>query len=102
LRSLAIAPQSFARLIFPPIRPTIQQTGPTFGIGVGTYVGDRRNGRDAFDDELIDCSPQYFDVVDDSALYWSWSGEGEIRLMLVFSRKDENFTQDFTIRRIKL
>jgi len=99
LRSQPMAPQSFIKLILPPYRPTFQRTGPTFGIGVGTYVGDRRGGY--YDDPFYD-EPQYLTVYDDSALYWEWSGEGEIRLTLVFTRKEETFNQEFVIRRVKM
>src|SRR5439155_6189759 len=39
VRSQAIAPHSFAKLIFPPIRPRVYDSGPTFGIGIGTRIG---------------------------------------------------------------
>lgn len=103
LRSQPLAPQSFIKQILPPYRPTIQPTGPRFGIGVGTHIGDRRGRRhfDDFDDSYYD-EPQYLAVVDDDALYWSWSGEGEIRLTLVFTRKEETFNHEFVIRRVKM
>jgi len=102
LRNQAIAPQSFAKLILPPYRPRLYHSGPTFGIGVGTHVGDRRGyGYDEFDQPYFE-EPIYLDVVDDSALFWEWSGEGQIRMSLVFTRKDETFTQEFVIRRVKV
>ncbi|CAN5689026.1 hypothetical protein BH09PLA1_BH09PLA1_33150 [soil metagenome] len=106
LRSQPIAPQSFIKLILPPPRPTIQRSGPSFGIGVGTRIGDRRRVRDGFDNDFDDYDyayePRYLAVIDDDALYWTWSGEGEIRLMLVFTRKDETFSHEFVIRRVKM
>ena len=102
LRGQSIAAKSFIKLILPPMRPRIENTGPTFGIGVGTYVGDGRYGRHGYlYDDWYD-EPRYFTVVDDNAIYWNWSGEGEIRLSLVFARKDEAFTHEFVIRRVKI
>ena len=100
LRSQPIAPQSFIKLILPPYRPTFQRTGPTFGIGVGTHVGDRRGPY--YDDDPFYDEPQYLTVIDDSAIYWEWSGEGQIRLMMVFTRKEETFNHEFVIRRVKM
>ena len=104
LRGQSIAPQSFAKLILPPYRPRVYRSGPTFGIGVGTHIGDSRRRRhlyDDFDDPYYD-EPRYLAVVDDNALYWDWSGEGQARLMLVFTRKDETITHEFVIRRVKM
>ena len=104
LRSQPIAPNSFIKQILPPYRPRIERSGPTFGIGIGTHVGHRHRRAypyDAFDDPYYD-EPRYFAVIEDNALYWSWSGEGQIRMMLVFARKDETFTHEFVIRRVKM
>jgi hypothetical protein len=101
LRSQAIAPHSFAKLILPPMRPVIR-SGPTFGIGVGAHVG-YHPGYDDFHDDWYHDHPQYFTVVDDNAIYWEWRGEGDIRLMLVFLGKDgESFSHEFVIRRVKV
>ena len=104
LRSQPIAPNSYIKQILPPYRPRIQRTGPSFGIGVGTRIGDRRRRAypyDAFDDPFYD-EPRYFAVIEDNALYWNWPGEGQIRMMLVFTHKDETFTHEFVIRRVKV
>jgi hypothetical protein len=103
LRSQAMAPHSFIRLILPPLRPTVRRTGTTFGIGVGTRIGDRRR---LHDDGFLDSDPfddpMYLTVVDDdNALFWDWSGEGQIRLLLAFDRKGETFTHEFVIARVK-
>jgi hypothetical protein len=101
LRGQTIAPNSFIKLILPPYRPRLERTGPTFGIGVGTYVGDRR-GR-SYDDfyNPYYAEPRYFTVIEDDSLYWNWSGEGEIRLLLFYARGDETFAHEFVIRRVK-
>lgn len=103
LRGQSMAAHSFIKLILPPIQPTLQRTGPSFGIGIGTVVGDRRHGlrEDGFPDESWD-EPRYLAVVDDDALYWDWSGEGEIRLMLLFERAGKNFSHEFVIARKKI
>jgi hypothetical protein len=105
LTAISIAPQSFVKLIFPPLRPRLYRTGPSFGIGVGTYVGDGRHRR-YYDEQWYHDEPRYFTVVGgaDEALYWSWDGESDIRVMLVFSRGEgkETFTHEFVIRRVKV
>jgi hypothetical protein len=104
LRSQPIAPNSFIKQILPPYRPRIERGGPTFGIGIGTHVGYHRRRAypyDAFDDSFYD-EPRYFAVIEDDALYWNWSGEGQIRMMLVFMRGEESFTHEFVIQRVKM
>jgi hypothetical protein len=102
LRSQPIAPRSFVKLIIPPYRPVVRQEGPTFGIGVGTY-GDRRHHPEGFEEiDSYDRQPQYMTVVEDNALYWDWKGEGQVRMMLTFERKEQMFTQEFVIRRVKM
>ena len=85
-----IAPGSFVKLIFPPLRPRLERVGPTFGVGVGVGVSDaRRYGRrelmgihDPWDD-----GPRYAVVYDDSrSLYYDWKGEAAIRVSLFFAR----------------
>lgn len=104
LRSQTMAANSFIKLILPPPRPTVRQTGPTFGIGVGTRIGDRRGYNDSidgFNDPFYD-EPRYMVLIDDDAMYWSWRGEGDVRLLLMFQRGDQTFSQEFVIRRVKM
>jgi hypothetical protein len=105
LRTRPIAAQSNIKLIFPPMRPVVEQRGPTFGIGVGTVIGSsadpRRRYRDPFYDPWYD-EPRYLSLVEDDALYWEWSGDGEIRLLLAYQRGDQTFQHDFVISRRKL
>jgi hypothetical protein len=98
-----IAPQSYIKLILPPMRPRVYQSRPTIGIGVGGYYGRRagRHGYDAFHDDWP-VEPRYLTVVSDSApIYWEWRGEGDVRLTLVFDRDGERFTHDFVIARVR-
>ncbi len=107
LRTQTIAPHSFIKLIFPPLRPRIEHTGPSIGIGVGGVFGSARHRRaalgygDAFYDDYYD-EPRYFTVYDDDAYYWDWKGESQIRLMLVFERNEQPFEQEFVIAKTKM
>jgi hypothetical protein len=108
LQSRAAAPHSFVKLILPPFRPTYERTGPSIGIGIGTMVGTRDRYRGGIDDDPLLYNttdapgPQYLTLVDTGdAVYWDWSGEGEIRLSLVFQSADKEFTHDWVIRRVK-
>jgi hypothetical protein len=101
LRDLTIAPQSFGKLILPPMRPRLERQGPSIGIGVGGVFGSarhRRYGGGGF----YDAGPQYMAVVDDNALYWDWDGETTVSMTLVFERGGNSFTHDFAIRRRKM
>jgi len=105
LRPMAIAPHSYAKLIFPNERPRYYYpSGPTFGIGVGAVVTHQHHDHRHY---LLDPSndeeePVYLDVVDDNALYWDWSGEGEMRLTIQYQRaNDKPFVHDWVIRRSK-
>jgi hypothetical protein len=103
LETQSMAPQSFLKLILPPMRPTIEHTGPTFGIGVGTQIGSGRQRAFGWDDfDAFDDEPRYFITYDNSSLYWDWKGESEIRLMLVLQQGEKTFTHDFGIARKKM
>lgn len=102
LRGQTIAPQSYAKLILPPRRPRVYNSGPTFGVGLGMRVDARDRGfphpHDPFDD-----GPRYLAVFDDdNAIYWEWEGQTEIRLSLVYQRNDEPLRHEFTIKRKKM
>ncbi|HEV8604093.1 MAG TPA: hypothetical protein VGQ99_01930 [Tepidisphaeraceae bacterium] len=102
LRSQAIAPHSYVKLILPPMRP-YYRTGPSFGIGVGIHAS---RGRGAFWPGFYDPSfdePQYFTVVDEAdTVYWSWEDESEARIRLTFRRGKEVFHHNFLFRRKKV
>lgn len=107
LRSQSIAPRSFAKLIFPPMRPRIYDPGPTFGIGVTGGIS-RHYHRDPFYPAGYDSAPRYL-YVDDDSIYWDWKGEGEIRVTLVYrtggdaNEKDaKEIRHDFSFRRRKM
>jgi hypothetical protein len=100
LQSQSIAPNSYGKLILPPQRPQIERTGPSFGIGFGTVIGDRRRFNtlqgDTFDE------PRYFTIVDDSNLYWNWDGESQVRIRLFYDRNGRNFSDEMVIARKKM
>jgi hypothetical protein len=103
LRSLAIAPNSFGKIIIPPPRPQVSDTGPTIGFGVGTYIGEgHHHHHDVHCDAMVD-HPIYLDIYDEGdSYYWDLSGEGELRLRLTYQRTDKTFSDEFTIRRVKM
>src|SRR5204863_9379108 len=103
LRSQMIAPGSYAKLIFPPPRPRVQGWGPSFGIGVSGYHVSRVDHHYVTVPGPVYSEPQYFDVYDDSnALYWDWSGESDVRVILMFHRGESTFAQEFGFHRVKL
>lgn len=103
LSTQTISPQSFVKVILPPMRPHLKRTGPSIGIGVGTMIGSSHRHRyyhgynDYYDE------PQYFAVYDeDNALYWDWNGETSVRLTLVYQQGDKTFEHEFVIARRKM
>src|SRR5205085_8901999 len=82
LRNQSIAPSSYIKLIFPPIRPYVDRWGPSIGFGVGYHAN---RPFDNWDDPL----PRYLYISDDSALYWEWDGEGHARMTLVFQQGEK-------------
>jgi len=107
IRSQTIAPHTFIKLILPPMRPFYQDSGPTFGIGIGLssgygYRGYRRY--DSFYHGFYDYGyPRYISYYDPAdATYWNWEGESDVRIHLVFERNKETFAQDFAFHRKKM
>ncbi len=94
-----MAPHSFVKLILPPLRPRIERTGPSLEFGVGGIFASRHAPR-LRGYEAID-GPEYLAVYDEVGTYWDWSGEGEIRLTLVFQQADQTFEHEFVIGRRK-
>jgi hypothetical protein len=106
LRSQSIAPQSFIKLIFPPLRPRLYDAGPTFGVGVGVYSGGARHRHRRFIDDPYPAAydaPRYVAVYDEGdTYYWDWSGTGEARINLAYRQGDREFRHEFTFRRVKM
>ncbi len=117
LRAQTMAPHSFIKLIFPPIKPYVYDPGPTFGFGVGTHIGSAYGPRCApgfypyspyyysrypsYDSFYYE--PRYLYVSDDvDNRYWSWDGESDARMTLVFQRGDKQFTHELGFHRRKM
>jgi hypothetical protein len=104
LPTQTIAPTSFIKLILPPLRPRIERTGPSIGIGVGTMIGSgryRRHGVAPY--SYWPAEPRYLTVYDDNAIYWDWEGATTVRLTLVYQRPDSSsFEHEFVIARKKM
>ncbi len=111
LPTRTVAPGSSTKLIFPPVRPTFRQSGPSFGIGLGVGLGSARRrgyygaGRyghfgDPFYDDV---HPRYYQLADDGTTFWNWTGSGtEVSVRLVYERADgERFHHDFAFRRVR-
>lgn len=102
LRSVAIASRSFVKLILPPLRPYIERTGPSIGIGVGGTFGSAGYNRYGVRGYQFYDDPYYMAVVDDNALYWDWKGETDIRITLVYQQGEKTIEHEFVIARKKM
>jgi hypothetical protein len=95
LRSMTIAPNSYAKLIMPPLRPRFETTPQwQFGVGVGTQVSDSAAGPAA--------KPLYMDSFEDAdAFYWDWDGPRPVRLTIVYSTPDgKEFSDEFSFEKV--
>ena len=106
LRSQTIGPQSFIKLVRPPVRTPVAPGGPVIGIGIGAgferaYYGPGYATWDAFYEPYW-TYPRYYSENGDSD-YWDWSGQTDVRLDLTFQEDDfKPFSQEFTFRRRKM
>jgi hypothetical protein len=112
LQRQTIAPNSFIKLILPPMRPEVYPTGPTIGFGINSQVGrsydpSHHYWRDlnygpAYDDPYFN-QPRYFAVSDPgNSFYWDWNGQGQVRLTLVYMQQEKTFRDQFTFNRVKM
>jgi hypothetical protein len=90
LPTQAIAPASYIKLIFPPLRDP--RAAPRFGIGFGVM----RTGTMRMDDEPVLLSAGRADP------YWRWRDEAPVRMRLVFQVGADTFAQDFVFRRVRV
>jgi hypothetical protein len=100
LRNQTILPNSFAKLILPPVRPQLVPTGPAINIGFGATYGSaypyHYHGGRYYYGYGYGYSPYWYEppryyVVyggDDSSLYWPWPDGGQVRLVLTYVRPD--------------
>ena len=103
LRNLMVAPNSFVKLILPPMRPDIAPSGPVIGIGIGAGFGYAGPYGLGFYDPLWE-RPRYYAVYDtENTYFWDWPDQGDVRLTLVFQRDDQKpLSQDFVFHRRKM
>src|ERR1700722_207871 len=98
LRDRTIAPDSWVKLILPPLRPQADVLGPNVGFGVGV-IGD---GSDAFypdfggDAYYGDIASNYQIVTSGDSRLWDWEGQTDVRLSLLFQRRSGEFHREFT------
>ncbi len=101
LRSQTIAPNTYVRLILPPMRPGYYESGGFSSIRGRRFGGYRAAGYDPF---FYD-EPRYYTYYDESDnTYWTWEGESPVRLHLAYQRggSREPFAHDFTFHRKKM
>ena len=112
LRGQTIAPNSFVKLVLPPMPARVERGGPRVGFGIGLGLGSAGyRGRHGYypygglgyHDPFWYDEPRYYAVVDpNDSTYWEWSGEGEARLTLVYDRGGgKTFTHHFVLDRRK-
>lgn len=95
LRDQTIAPGSFVKEIFPPMRLFQDPSGPTWHFGVGTIIG-------AADPPAYGPYPTLMDAAGDPGIYfWDWQGESEVRMTLVYEREDSTFSHFLVFHRVK-
>ena len=111
LRSQTISPNSFIKLIFPPIRDEIYPTGPSIGFGVSSQLGRgydpfyhyRWFGFDPWYDDPYYNDPRYLATYDDSGTYyWEWKGETEVRVWLAYQQGEKTWRDEFVFRKMKV
>lgn len=95
LRPLTIGPQSFIKLILPPLATNIEPRGPSVGIGVG-YNSNVGGG------VRIGAEPTYVAVSSIDGTFWRWEPGRVVRMTLVFERRGKAFQHSFEFRRIKM
>lgn len=94
LRSQTIPPNSYMKLILPPLRPRFEQQNPQFMFGVGTQTSQAPASSTA---------PLRLDIYEDvNNYYWDWDGSAPIRLSLTYQRVDgSTFTDSFMIDKVE-
>lgn len=99
-----IAPQSFIKLVLPPIVPEVTPVGPVigFGLGISSIYGP---GYDLSFENPLWVRPRYYASADVESRFWKWDGETNVRLSLTFGHvgsAEAPFTQAFVFHRRKM
>ena len=110
LRPMTIAPGSFIKLIFPPMRPRLEPVGPTIGIGFGMRAGRHFFAPGypvgypyAYPPYYAYDEPRYFIAYGpDESYYWDWDGETDVTATFVYRRNDKEFQHRFVFHRQKM
>jgi hypothetical protein len=97
-----IAPESFIKLVLPPIAPEIAPVGPVIGFGLGMSSAYGPGYDLSFDSPLF-VRPRYYASTDMENRFWKWEGESDVRLSLTFARAGQPaFSQQFVFHRRKM
>lgn len=92
VRGQTIAPQSYAKLILPPLQPRVYDPWYDYGGGGSMMIHDHH-----------DHDPRYMMVLyDDDWIYWNWKGSTQARLILAYQHGERSFRHEFTIQRRKM
>lgn len=95
LRSVTIAPNSYSKLIMPPLRPRFETTPQwQFGVGIGTQISHPTT-QPTF-------KPLYMDSFEDAdSFYWDWDGSLPVRLTMIYSTPDgKEFSDEFAFEKV--
>lgn len=91
LPTQTIAPGSFIKLIFPPMRDP--RAEPRFGIGIGVMGSAAPSSGSENSPALLSAKA--------SNPYWTWKGETPVRMRLAFKQGERTFAQEFVFQRVK-
>ncbi len=95
-----IAPQSYVRIVLPPLRPWAGTTGFVGGSPASQNDGGvSAEEQKAYSNTGHAADPGYDRA---SPVYWDWPGPGDVRVHLVYRRGDgSTFAHDLAFRRRK-
>lgn len=99
-----IAPESFIKLVLPPIAPEVTPVGPVIGIGLGVSSVHGPGYDLSFENPLF-VRPRYYASADVENRFWKWEGETDVRLSLTFGHAgsaEAPFAQAFVFHRHKI
>lgn len=113
LTSQSIAPNSFIKLILPPMR-TLYRAQPYIGFGITAsrypyYPYPYYSPYDPFyydaysyDDPWLYDTPVYLAADGGDPTFWTWAGQTNARLRLVYRHGDNTFHHEWLFRRRKM
>jgi len=109
LPGLMIAPHTFTRLVFPPLVP-VYHAVPAWGYGMGYWRARYPWGYTYYPWDYGPFYGAYFDpyfygptylTIYNASQYWDWTDQTKVTIHLVYMRKDQSFTHEFVIQRVK-